>query len=473
MPELFMSRLTSLFVARTSSRRVSKRLQSAAYGVIESLERRVLMSTNILVTGITDGAGTLTPEGGSNYDDTTLRGAINFAHTNGGSNTISFLSSLTGTISLSSANGPLILSQTNTKIQGLVGGGGTNVLSISGQNLITVFEIDQGVTASIDNLDVINGFTYDNGGGILNDLGTLTLSQCAISDCTADVGGGIANDGGTLTLNQCTISGDSTVNPNAPFGATGVYNGGGIYNSGKLSITGGTIGTITGSTTSTTDSAYSNGGGIFNSSSGNATLTNCAINGDSAGQTYEEGLGGGIYSIGTLTLFGCNVTYDTVNNSGGGIYAAGELTINGGQIQYDTAQFSGGGICNGYSDRSVNANIYGSPAYGSCNISSDSALEGAGGGIANFDGTLSLSQCTISGDHAESSGGGIYNAGKITSISNGSQIISDVAGFSSTTTPGNGSGGGIFNTGAMPSIMDSTISYDLAGSASGGGGGLR
>ena len=48
-----------------------------------------------------------------------------------------------------------------------------------------------------------------DGGGILNDLGTLTVSNSTISNNSADDGGGISNFGGTLKVERSTISGNT------------------------------------------------------------------------------------------------------------------------------------------------------------------------------------------------------------------------------------------------------------------------
>jgi hypothetical protein len=114
------------------------------------------------------------------------------------------------------------------------------------------------------------------------------------------------------------------------------------------------------------------GGGIWSSGS-TLTVTNCFINGNSAG-----GIGGGIAASngGTLNLIGSTVS----GNTGTGPF--------------------GGGIANFGSL----ANIVNST------ISGNSALNGgSGGGIANSNsGSMNLTNSTVSGNNAQS-GGGIYS----------------------------------------------------------------
>lgn len=273
--------------------------------------------------------------GQTNFSAHTLREAVNYADKYRlGAITINFNGTLAGqTITLAGTLGALQLSNTteSTTLSGNSLGVGLNVLTISGGSTgtsgTTVFDVPfvtSLVTATISDLDITERFSLSGGGGIFNE-GNLTLTACAVTACTASVGGGIDDDGGTLTLTNCTISGDSTPNPS--FGEpSGAYKGGGIYNSGKLAITGGTVGTIGGSTISTSDFAYSDGGGIFNSSTGNATVTSCTIDGDQAYDQNESSCGGGIYSKGdgVELIKSTYFTNDTASSgSGGGVLGGG------------------------------------------------------------------------------------------------------------------------------------------------------
>jgi hypothetical protein len=191
----------------------------------------------------------------------------------------------------------------------------------------------------------IEGFTITHdvgiiGGGIWNDVGSLTIYNCAISNNdgggiynsgtltitgastvsgnTADVrGGGINNWGGTLT-----ITGESTVSGNT------AGEGGGIYNSGTL--------TITGASTVSGNSADYFGGGIENY--GTLTITGeSTISGNSAGQ------GGGIDNLGTLTIKGeSTISGNTADWYGGGIFTI-YTTITASTISGNSAG-QGGGI---------------------------------------------------------------------------------------------------------------------------------
>jgi len=83
---------------------------------------------------------------------------------------------------------------------------------------------------------------------------------------------------------------------------------------------------------------------------------------------------------------------------------------------------------------------------------------GDGGGIEN-NGTLTVSNCTLSGNSAND-GGGIYNIGEMT-VNNST--------LSGNSTPGGGDGGGIYNTDIM-TLTNSTISGNSTGDGGDGGG---
>ena len=222
----------------------------------------------------------------------------------------------------------------------------------------------------------ISGNTATYSGGIEN-RGTLTITDSAISGNTADSGGGIENDG-TLTITNSTISGNTA------------HFGGGIYNDGTLTLTNSTI---------SGNTANSYGGGIENY--GTLTITDSTVSGNTANSFG----GGGIDNIGTLTITDSAISGNTANSSGGGISnsGSGTLTLTNSTITGNTANSFGGGISNWGSGTLTNSTISGNTA----------ALHG--GGIFNYGGnyytgTLTLTNNIITNNNANL-GGGIYNRG--------------------------------------------------------------
>src|SRR5262249_33699380 len=143
---------------------------------------------------------------------------------------------------------------------------------ISAGNL-RIFDIKPARTVDITALIMSKGVSV-SAGGIINNQGSLTLTNCTVSDGQAVTGGGIANSG-TLTVNSSTISGNRA------------DNSGGLYNSGTLNLINVTVGE---------NSATGNGGGIVNDGAGTAVLTNVTVaNNRSDNDTNAAGSGGGIF----------------------------------------------------------------------------------------------------------------------------------------------------------------------------------
>jgi hypothetical protein len=135
------------------------------------------------------------------------------------------------------------------------------------------------------------------------------------------------------------------------------------------------------------------GGGIYEASGSNLTVSACTISNCHAGPA-----GGAIYNAGTLTVNGSSLTGDR-GGAGGGIGNAGTLTCNGCTLSGDVA-VSGGGISNGGTLTATNCTLSGDVA--------DGWVHGGGGGIYNA-GLLTASGCTLSGDSVTlGAGGGIY-----------------------------------------------------------------
>ena len=107
-----------------------------------------------------------------------------------------------------------------------------------------------------------------------------------------------------------------------------------------------------------------------------------------------------------------------------------------------------------------------------CNISNNGTFTGGlfppyghGGGIAN-EGTLTLANCTISGNRAAGNGGGLYNTGTTTVIN--SNLSDDFAGFTCFNCDLNSNfGGGIYSSGTL-TLTNSILNNDSAGGYGGG-----
>jgi CSLREA domain-containing protein len=231
---------------------------------LESLEDRHLLSITVTTladenNGVGLGAGT------------SLREAIAAAPAG---ETIDF--AVAGTINL--ALGQLTIGQDLT-----VAGPGANLLTINAGGASRVLEIAGG-TVNVSGLTLTGGSAPD-GGGVRNLAGAVsTLSGMSIHGNTAtaaqyDAGGGVRNSG-TLTITGSTISGNQ-----APLGG-----GGGVSNrTASLTVRQSTI----------SGNSAANGGGVLNYY-GSATISNSTLTGNSA-TSYGGGLRNGFSASSTLS----------------------------------------------------------------------------------------------------------------------------------------------------------------------------
>src|SRR5262249_51639804 len=102
-----------------------------------------------------------------------------------------------------------------------ISGPGAAPLSVSGHNPSPVFNVNAGASAAISGLTVTAGQVTGQGGGVSNS-GTLTMTGSTISGSTATTkGGGLSiYSGGTATLTNCTVSANVVTGANG--GAGGI-----------------------------------------------------------------------------------------------------------------------------------------------------------------------------------------------------------------------------------------------------------
>jgi predicted outer membrane repeat protein len=242
-----------------------------------------------------------------------LRQAIADANSFGGTRTITFAPSLSGTIHLTSQ-----LPAISTNL--VLDGPGASVITVNGGNHSNVFTIKNGEQVLIENLTITGGSATSgsdgDGGGILNN-GTLTILDCVIIGNTAGSGGGIES-GGLLTITNSTLSGNV---------AAGL--GGGIYSFASLYISGSTI--------SGNSAPY--GAGVANQDH-QTTVTSSTFSGNSASRD-----GGGFFGSGEITATNSTFSANSAKSSGGAIFGESQFILTDCTISGNTAaKSSGGGI---------------------------------------------------------------------------------------------------------------------------------
>src|SRR5216684_2247782 len=176
------------------------------------------------------------------------------------------------------------------------------------------------------------------------------------------------------------------------------------------------------------------------------------IQGQGATNTAVDGTGisGSVFTISA----GVTATIQdvTIRNGsaflGGGIYNNGTVTISNGTLSGNSAGYGGGGILNGGGATATISNS---------TLSSNSAAVVAGG-ILN-EGTLTISNSTLSSNSAAAGAGGILNGFGATATISNSTLSSNSAPGSSNSGPGGA--GGILNGGTL-TISNSTLSGNSA-----------
>jgi len=204
------------------------------------------------------------------------------------------------------------------------------------------------------------------------------------------------------------------------------FMGGGIKNQGMLTLTNGLV---------IANYSSTGGGGLYNGSSGEATLSDVSFGNN---KSYN---GGGIYNIGIITLTNVSLDFGTEVSYGGGLFNFGTANLRDVNISANTAANNGGGI--------YNAGILTATRV---TVNDNAATGGNGGGIWNA-GTIKLENTTISTNTANNGlGGGFYQGGGSGTMTNVT-IADNSAGF----------GGGIWANASDLSIKNTLLANNSGG----------
>jgi hypothetical protein len=319
-----------------------------------------------------------------------------------------------------------------------IDGSGVVTPTISGSGVTRVFSIDSGTDVTLSRLRVAGGYAGGGGGGIYNS-GTLTITNASVENSSASWNGGGIYNAGTLAVTSSSVSGNSAPAVNA--------RGGGIYNSGALTTTDSRL---------TGNSAYWQGGAVYNV----GALT--AVNSTFAGHAQY---GGGVHNSGVMTLANSRFSGGNATNAGGGINNEGTVTDIGSAFSGNSAG-GGGGIRNTGVLTATNNTFSANTANSGGGINNDGRMilagvtftSNIGSAVANS-GALSIADSAFI-SNTGMMGGGINNYGTL--------AVTEST-FSGNTAPSLGScGGGIWNNGSL-TVTDSAFSGNAASDGDGGG----
>jgi parallel beta-helix repeat protein len=262
------------------------------------------------------------------------------------------------------------------------------VIDCEGEGRGIHFHGGESSQSNLDALTIINGFITAYGGDIAaggaiycESNSSPTISNCAIIGNNAQSGGGIAcYSRSHPIISSCEIAGNRALLNSA---------GGGVYcndSSPKL-----------------VDCIIKNnlGSGIYCDESSAPTIEACSVT-----ENSSDSAGGGIhcYRKSTPLIIGCIVSANT-SQYGGGIYSYDSSPII--RTCAITDNFAPGAFSNGAGI----ACWFSSPAptISNCTISGNSADSGAGGGISCIQASPNISNCLITANLAAlNCGGGIY-----------------------------------------------------------------
>ncbi len=337
-----------------------RRSRKITQAVCEFLEQRTLFSTYIVTTN-TDDNGLVAPTSAGNgvFNAVTLRDAITAANSSGVSNSISFSPNVFSTQqTITLTNGQFELSNAGNTTT--ITGPGADLLTIDGNGLSRVLQVDSGVIATISGITVTGGNSTGQsttvGGGILNQ-GTLALTNSTISGNTTPSLGSAVYSSDVMTFNYCTVTGNTgsysvlntgalmvSINSSFTANTSGIDNSGSLtlvnstvsnnqggpalFNQAFLSIDASTISGNSGTGISNNganlpvellmaDSTISNndGVGVDNSSATNADIvdvTDCTISGNTGGG-FANGVTGNVNAI--SGIYGTIISGNTVSNA--------------------------------------------------------------------------------------------------------------------------------------------------------------
>ena len=225
----------------------------------------------------------------ANGEQRSLRSAVQTANALAGDDTILLAA---GTYRLTiggpvgenaAASGDLDITDTTGTLT--IRGQGVTETIIDAGGLFRVFHVLDGATLVLENLTIRGGLVTgsDDGAGLRNDGGTVTLNNVRVTgNVSQDDGGGI-NNAGTMTIINSTLD----IN-------TAAASGGAIRNVGRLTVINSTIGgrfdlSDPMAPIDERNHAGLNGGGLVNIGGGTAMLVGTTISGNVAG-----GSGGGV-----------------------------------------------------------------------------------------------------------------------------------------------------------------------------------
>lgn len=342
----------------------------------------------------------------------------------------------------------------NTTIDG---GGKITLNAFGGQR---IFGVNNGVTLTLKNIILENGYGSSSNGGTIYNAGHLILDNMTIRGAGNSnyFGGGVATIG-PVDITNTTFFDNEAGSGGALFaigGAAVVNISGSTFTENKVSSSnpdsrrGGAIYIANGATLNMSTSTVHKNNGAYGAGIANANstlnLTDVTL---SENEWPTTGRGGGIHNTGIATLTRVTVFDNFLRNgSGGGMFNEGTANLTNVLFERNGTDY-GGGIANDHGDLTVtNAQFTGNYA----NVA-------GGGGIASSYGNLTVTNATFSNNSASGDAGGVENG-------RGTATLKNVTFYKNSAS----SGGGMWNLyGGTAELINVTFFKNRGFSDSAGG----
>lgn len=437
-----------------ADRKRSASFQLRRRAILETLEDRRVLASFTVITGGDAGSGSCTASA------CTLRDAITAANALAGPDQIGFASSVTGTITLTPANGDLPITD-SVSITGPGAGSLTVRAGTSTTNQFRILDVTfAGGDVTVEGLTLSGGRVNDEAGGAIRfqSPGTLTIRDSVVTGNRANNGGAIYSEyDGTIRIENSSFTDNQSV-----------YASGGAIHTIEADV-------VIEDSIFDSNRSYGSGGAVSIFSAGELTITDSQITNN---RSLEDGYNGGAIDSGdgAITITGSTLSGNTAEGGDGGVVYSigGAVTISNSTFDGNTARYNGGAILNDTGVITITDS----------RVTNNVAQYGDGGGISNFSGDITITRSTISTNSSVTDGGGVSNVSAAMIIRDSTfdnnTAGGDGGGIATITGPltmtnstvsgniGNVRGGGIQTDNALVQIVQSTIT-DNASNISGGG----
>lgn len=401
----------------------------------------------------------------------------------------------------------LVLSEKTISQNTIIQGGG--VITLTGGLATRLFRVNSPASLTLNGIILDSAFGVGSDGGAIANSGTLRLENSTIQYSQTDNGhsGGAIFSTGPVFISNSTLRNNTGGSGGAIFinfanAAAQISNS--TFNNNKTTNTttgyGGAIWVGTQANLTVTDSSFlgnsaQDGGALYVTEGGSVTLRTL----NTANPTYflinsATQDGGAVYSLGSLSVYGAQFNGNSTPKDmaalgyGGGIASLGPLTLYDSLLTVNQGRFGGGlfvGGGAGTARADIQRTVFSQNEAGSMggglytNVETtvisvtnsvfrrNSAI--SGGGLARFSAQLTLTDSSLTQNTAISGGGLYVSAGP--AVSTGGYVKVRSVTISGNEATGS-QGGGVFNRGLLE-LYFTTIASNTTGVYSMGGGNTR